>query len=143
VNGLSGSDRFLLGVFGALTSFAGMLVILLERLPETVRAAGGITLVAAGAVTLYTAARAVTVPYDGPVRVSPRTLLVLERLYLVPLLLAAVVATALTVIDADLWLPVRVPLVLLTGGLVVGLGFLVFKPDPLPERFHTGENVQE
>ena len=137
---LSGSDRLLIGLFGAVTVFAGAMLFFLDRLPPGVRVVGGVGLGVVGLAALLLSARAETSnPEDVPTQLSTKTLLAIERAYLFPLLLAAGVAFGLVVRDGDLWIAVRVPLLILTGSMVAGLALLALKPNPLPERHHRGE----
>lgn len=134
---LSGSDRLLIGLFGAVTVFGGAILLFFDGLPTAIRLVGGLAIVSVGAAALLLSAKAETShPDDEPKQLSTKTLLAIEKAYLVPLLLSSGVAFGLVARDGDLWMPVKVPLLVLTGSMVAGLAVLALKSEPLPERRH-------
>ena len=137
VGTLSGSDRLLIGLFGAVTVFAAAMLFFLPRLPDGIRIPGGLILGVVGLAALLLSAHAETSnPNDVPKQLSTKTLLAIEKAYLVPLLVASGLAFGLLIRDGDLWIAVKVPLLIVTGGIVAGLALLALKSDPLPERKH-------
>jgi hypothetical protein len=129
--GIASTERVVLGLFGAVTAFAGFVVILVPAGYGLFRALVGLPVVFAGALFCWLALRSV----GAEVRpaVATRALLPWERAALAPVAIGGTLGVAMLLFRSGLTLWVRFPLLLSTltsavlfGGVIIG--------NRLPER---------
>jgi hypothetical protein len=129
--GIASTERVVLGLFGAVTAFAGFVVLLVPAVYGLFRALVGLPVVATGTIFCWLAVR----PVGSDVRpaVATRALLPWERASLVPIAGGAAIGVVMLVFRSGLTLWVRFPLLLSTlasailfGGVIIG--------NRLPER---------
>jgi hypothetical protein len=137
--GIASTERAVLGLFGAVTAFAGFVVILVPAGYGLFRILVGLPVVAAGTIFCWLAMRSVGT--QARPAVATQALLPWERLAMVPIAAVAAFGVVMLVFRSGMTLWVRLPLLLSTlasaivfGGVIIGNRLPERTPQPEPDR---------